>query len=291
MSTSPSRLPESVSALITAALAEDVGSGDVTSEFFVSAEERCEARIFAKQRGVLAGGEVAVEVFRQLDPQVHVTLVCPDGAALSTGQTVMVMSGPARSVLTGERTALNFLQRLSGIATLTNHFTQAVADTSTRILDTRKTTPGWRWLEKYAVRVGGGTNHRIGLYDRVMVKDNHLLAEGALPALQAAIDRVHALHPTMEIELEADSLEQVKGFLTLRGVNYILLDNMSLHQLRECVETVRASGQKVALEASGGVTLDTVRDIADTGVDFISSGALTHSAKALDLSLEITQSV
>jgi nicotinate-nucleotide pyrophosphorylase (carboxylating) len=275
--------------LIKAALEEDIGPGDVTSAYFVPKAELCSARIFAKEVGVLAGSSVGARVFALVDPRLKVSECAPDGTGVTPGQAVMVIEGPTRSVLTGERTALNFIQRLSGVASLTRQFTQAIHGTGARILDTRKTTPGWRHLEKDAVRAGGGTNHRIGLYDQVMVKDNHLLAEGDLSALQSAIDRCRTDHPGMKIELEADRIDQVRNFLTLRDVHVILLDNMSLEELRACVQCVRQSGLRIDLEASGGVTLDTVRSIAETGVDFISSGALTHSAKALDFSLELTR--
>ncbi|MFN7286619.1 MAG: carboxylating nicotinate-nucleotide diphosphorylase, partial [Verrucomicrobiota bacterium] len=203
---------------------------------------------------------------------------------MTPGTKVSSLEGPARSILTGERTALNFLQRLSGIATQTRRCADALAGTKTRILDTRKTTPGWRWLEKAAVRAGGGTNHRSGLYDMVMVKDNHLMTAGDSAELQAGIDRVHALHPDMKIEIEADTPEQVERFLALRGVDFILLDNMSLDEMSRCV--AMASGSRVQLEASGGITMERLPAIAATGVDFISSGALTHSVRALDLGLD-----
>ena len=195
----------------------------------------------------------------------------------------MEVTGKSRSLLTAERVALNFLQRLSAIATQTSRYVKAVQPHPVKILDTRKTTPGWRWLEKAAVEAGGGTNHRHGLYDMVMVKDNHLLASNRLEDLQSAIDRVKEKNPSIKVELEADTLEQVSRFLTLRGVDIILLDNMKPDQLRAAAALV---GGQVKLEASGGVTLDTVQEIASTGVDFISSGALTHSVRALDLSLE-----
>lgn len=278
------QLPDNVLSLIRAALAEDIGSGDVTAEFFVPADKSLRGLIIAKDTGVVAGVDVAVEVFRKVDPAVKVEAVVSDGSQVTPRQPVLRMEGSARSILTAERTALNFLQRMSGIATTTSRYVAAVAGTGAKILDTRKTTPGWRWLEKHAVAAGGGVNHRMGLWDMVMVKDNHLLAENRLAELQAAIDRVHAAHPGMRIELEADRPDQVRGFLVLRGVDVIMLDNMSLAEMRECVAMTR--GLPVKLEASGGVTLDRLREIAETGVDFISSGALTHSVKALDLSLE-----
>ena len=271
--------------LIRMALEEDIGNGDVTAQFFIPADARSHARIIAKEPGILAGMTVAATVFQFLDHHLRVQPLRKDGDPLLPGDAVMEISGPARSLLSGERTALNFLQRLSGIATLTHHYVQAMGPTTCRLLDTRKTTPGWRTLEKAAVLAGGGTNHRHGLYDMVMVKDNHLLAEARLPELQLAIDAVHRHHPGMRIELEADRLSQVESFLTLRGVHVILLDNMTNEEMQRCVTLVAG---RVQLEASGGVTLQRLASIAATGVDFISCGALTHSARSLDLSLEFT---
>lgn len=278
-------LPDEVKALIRMALAEDVGAGDVTARFFVPEEARLEAVILAKEPGVLAGGAVAEAVFQAVDPGISVKVLKADGETLAVREVVLELAGPARSILTAERTALNFLQRLSGIATQTAAYVDAVKDYRTKILDTRKTTPGWRWLEKAAVRAGGGTNHRTGLYDMAMVKDNHLPGSGGLEGLQAGIDALHRVYPEMKVELEADTVEQAGHFLTLRGVSFILLDNMSLAAMRECVRLAVGSG--VQLEASGGITLERLPQIAAVGVDFISSGALTHSVKALDLSLDV----
>ena len=201
----------------------------------------------------------------------------------------MEVRGPARAVLSAERTALNFLQRLSGVATLTRSYVEQVQGTRARILDTRKTTPGWRLLEKAAVVAGGGTNHRMGLYDRAMVKDNHLIATNSLGQLQESIRTLKHEHPEVEVELEADTLEQVEGFLGLEGVDYILLDNMSPGELRKAVE-MRGKASVPRLEASGGVNLETVGAIAASGVDFVSVGAITHSAVALDLGLDFVES-
>jgi len=281
---------EVTSALIDLALREDVGenlqTGDVTSAYFVPQDSISSAYIYAKQEGVLAGTEVAAEVFHRVNPELKVVQLKKDGDLLSQGERVLEVSGHARSILTAERTALNFLQRLSGVATQTHAYVAKVETTDAKVLDTRKTTPGWRALEKGAVVAGGGKNHRMGLYDRAMVKDNHLVAENKIEALQDAIDRLHAERAGVEVELEADTLEQVQGFLSLRGVDYILLDNMSHEMMRQAVAMRDDSGSAVALEASGGVTIDTITEIATTGVDFISVGALTHSAVALDLSLE-----
>lgn len=280
----PFCVDQTTSTLIDLALAEDIGPGDVTSEYFVPADRVSRGLIVAKQEGVVAGVEIAAEVFRRVDASTQVKVLLESGSKVGDRAYVMEVKGKARSLLTAERVALNFLQRLSGVATQTNNFVEKVTHTSARILDTRKTTPGWRSLEKEAVLAGGGTNHRMGLYDRAMVKDNHLVAEGGIEAMQDAIHRLRAEKLGVEVELEADRLEQVEAFLKLDGVDYILLDNMSLAELREAV--VMREGATPYLEASGGVNLDTVGDISETGVDFISVGAVTHSAVALDLSLE-----
>lgn len=271
---------------IQAALAEDIGAGDLTSRYFVDAARLGRARIVARQAGVVAGAEVAAEVFRRVDRRLEATVLCGDGRDVRPGEAVLKIEGPVAALLTAERVALNFLQRLSGVATLTRHFVEAVAGTSARILDTRKTTPGLRALEKAAVVAGGGTNHRIGLYDMVMVKDNHLAADAGLEHLRRAIEHFRREQPGKRVEVEADTLDQVRDFLTLEGIDVILLDNMALATMREAVGMRRGA---VAFEASGGVNLQTVRAIAETGVDFISVGALTHSAPALDFSLELLE--
>jgi len=269
---------------IEIALAEDVGSGDVTCEYFVAEDQRGKARIIAKEKAVVAGTETAGDVFSRVDSSLAVHIHRSSGSAVAPGEIVLEVSGRVKSILTAERVALNFLQRLSGVATLTRKFVDAIGDSNAKILDTRKTTPGLRALEKAAVVSGGGQNHRFGLYDMVMVKDNHLAAKGDLGFLQFEIDRLHAARPGIRVELEADTVEQVRGFLTLKGVDVILLDNMTDAQLRESVALGRGA---VKFEASGGVTLDTIGRIAATGVDFISVGALTHSARAIDFSLEL----
>lgn len=278
---------------IALALAEDLGErGDVTVRFFVPSDQAATARIFAKEAAVVAGVETAAETFRRVDPTLRVAVIHPDGERVSPGDAVLTVAGAAGAILSGERVALNFLQRLSGTATLTRRFVDAVAGLPVQILDTRKTTPGLRALEKAAVRAGGGTNHRMGLFDMVMVKDNHLLAgpaAGESAALQAAIGRARAARPDLRgIELEADTLEQVERFLSLRGVDWILLDNMPPALMRAAVELRRARGLEntVRFEASGGINLQTVRAAAESGVDAISVGALTHSAGAVDFSLE-----
>ena len=231
----------------------------------------------------MSGGEIARAVFLQIDAETLVRIGVADGSAFAKGDTLMEVSGSTRSLLSAERTALNFLQRLCGVATLTRQYVEAVKPHPVKVLDTRKTTPGWRLLEKAAVKDGGGTNHRMGLHDQVMVKDNHLMAAGGLEALQAAIDRVKTARPTIKVQLEADRLEQVADFLKLRGVDMLLLDNMQPGQLREAV---RMNAGRLFLEASGGITLATIGTVAATGVDAISVGALTHSARALDLALD-----
>ena len=270
--------------LIDLALTEDIRDGDVTSLYFVPEDQESSAYIHAKAEGVLAGMEVAEEVFRRVDASLDVRVLKRDGDRVNYGDKVLEVSGASRSILTAERTALNFLQRLSGIATNTSRYVALASGTEAKVLDTRKTTPGWRQLEKDAVVAGGGSNHRMGLYDRAMVKDNHLAAQDGLAELQEAIDLLKKEKPGVEVELETETLEQVEKFLTLNGVDYILLDNMDNDSMREAVRMRGGSGP--ALEASGGVNLDTIKEIAETGVDFISVGALTHSAVALDLSLE-----
>jgi nicotinate-nucleotide pyrophosphorylase (carboxylating) len=270
---------------IRRALAEDLGDGDITSEAFVPDDHRAHAQIIAKEDLILAGTETAAEVFRLVDPAITVALHKSDGARLASGDVVLSAGGPTRSLLAAERTALNFLQQLSGIATLTREFVDAVSGTKAVILDTRKTTPGLREFERTAVVAGGGVNHRFGLFDRILAKDNHLAVTGDAAGLQAAIDRARAKKPDVAVEIEADTLDQVRMLCGLHGINIILLDNMTNDQLREAVG-IRGA-KKILLEASGGVNLQTVRAIAETGVDCISVGALTHSARAVDLSMEI----
>jgi nicotinate-nucleotide pyrophosphorylase (carboxylating) len=266
---------------IDIALAEDVGSGDLTSQLFIPEWHVSTARIFAKEKCIVAGTQATIKTYQKVDPGLEATLIKGDGTSLEPGETVISLRGATRSILTGERVALNFIQRLSGIATLTARFVDAVRGTGVEILDTRKTTPGLRALEKAAVRAGGGRNHRMGLYDAVMVKDNHFLAD---PKIQATVLALRKTHPGILVELEADSIDQVRAFVSIAGVDVILLDNMSLQELRACV-SLRKQGIK--FEASGGVSLQTVREIAESGVDFISVGELTHSPRAIDFSLEL----
>ncbi|MFT4547288.1 MAG: nicotinate-nucleotide pyrophosphorylase (carboxylating) [Verrucomicrobiales bacterium] len=277
-------------ALIDQALEEDLRDvGDLTSLYFVPEEAVSSGRIVSREDAVLAGVEVAEEVFHKVDPKTKVTCVRQSGDAIKPGEVAIEISGRSRSILSAERIALNFLQRLSGVATLTRSFVDAAGNHKARILDTRKTTPGWRLLEKRAVVDGGGKNHRMGLYDMVMVKDNHLKAEGSPEAIQRAVDKIKSEREGISVELEVDTLEQLADFLKLDGIDFILLDNMGSDKLREAVAMNEAAGGKVELEASGGVNLETVGGIAASGVDFISVGALTHSARSIDLSLEFDE--
>jgi nicotinate-nucleotide pyrophosphorylase (carboxylating) len=274
-----------VEELIRMALSEDVGEGDVTAEHFIPAGARGLGEVVAREPLVVAGTGVAEAVFAAVDSELAIETVLGDGKSAGEGDVIMRVGGSTRSIVTAERTALNFLQRLSGVATATRAFADAVAGLPVKILDTRKTTPGWRKLEKAAVLAGGGNNHRMGLYDQVMVKDNHLLAESESEALQEAIHAVAKEHRGIVVELEADRLDQLARFLELEGVDVVLLDNMSCEEMRRAVEM---TGGKVKLEASGGVTLGSVREIAETGVDAISTGAITHSARAVDIALDLT---
>ena len=271
--------------LIMMALKEDIGEGDITSAYFIPEEKMARAFLSVRHEGVVSGVSIAEKVFSEVDPSLVVQVLVEDGSRVSEGAVLMMIEGKARSILTAERTALNFLQRLSGVASITARYVAAVKHTRAKILDTRKTTPGYRTLEKKAVLDGGGTNHRMGLYDSAMVKDNHLVSDGGLESLQAAIRLLKSEKPHVEVELEADRLDQVADFLALEGVDYILLDNMPLDDLRKAVK-IREKNPRIRLEASGGVNLATVREIAETGVDFISVGALTHSAPALDIGLD-----
>ena len=270
--------------LIDAALAEDVGPGDFTTLWTVPAERRAEARIVAKSPGVIAGAEVAAEVFRRVDPSLEVTMDAAEGAAVMPGDVAMTVRGPARSILTAERTALNFMQRLSGVATVTRRYVRAVQGTGARVIDTRKTTPGMRALEKAAVVAGGGDNHRFGLHDMVMIKDNHIAAAGGITAAVQAVRRQN--DRGLKVEVETTTLDEVREALAA-GADRIMFDNMSWPLMHEAVELVHAADPRPETEASGGITLETIHAYAETGVDFISIGALTHSAPSLDLSLQL----
>jgi nicotinate-nucleotide pyrophosphorylase (carboxylating) len=273
-------LPLQYEPILRMALAEDIGVGDVTAQLTVPADTMARAAMLVKADGVLAGLEIAGRAFTLVEPSAQVSYRAKDGDAVTAGTVVATVTGPARGILTAERVALNVLQRMSGTATLTRRFVDLCAGTKARIVDTRKTTPGLRVLEKYAVRMGGGHNHRIGLYDAVLIKDNHLAAGGGVRATVERA-RTHAPH-TMRIEVECKTLDEVDEAIAA-GADILLLDNMPLDMLAEGVHRVAG---KALTEASGGVNLSTVADIARTGVDLISVGALTHSAPALDISLD-----
>jgi nicotinate-nucleotide pyrophosphorylase (carboxylating) len=273
-------LAEYVAATVAAALAEDVGSGDLTA-MLVPADQWVTAHIVTRQDCVVCGEPWCEEVFRQLDPSVEITWRTREGAGVSGGETLCEVYGPARAVLTGERTALNFLQLLSATATAARRYVDAVAGTGAKILDTRKTIPGLRLGQKYAVRVGGADNHRIGLFDAILIKENHIAAAGGI---QPAVDRALEQGDDVLIEVEVENLEQFVAGLG-SGAQRLLLDNFSPEQMREAVALRDANNADVTLEASGGITLDNVRDIAATGVDFISVGALTKDVQAIDLSM------
>ncbi len=261
------------------ALSEDVGSGDVTSIAIVPESAGMVGHIIAKQDGVISGLAIAQEVYRQVDERIEIQIKVKEGAHVTRGEELMILSGPARSLLTAERTALNFLGRMSGISTAVHQFVEAVRGTRAQILDTRKTAPGLREFDKMAVKLGGGLNHRIGLYDMILIKDNHIDYAGSITK---AVTLARSLNSGLEIEVEARSLADVEEAVTL-GVNRILLDNMNCAAMRQAVEMV---GGRALLEASGNVTLSNVHEVAETGVDFISIGALTHSVTVFDVSFD-----
>ena len=276
-------LLDQIRPIIQHALEEDIGDGDVTTLCTIPADATLQGRFIAKADGLLAGLEVARLTFALVDERVQVEFSCQDGDAVGKGQVFGTINGPTRALLIGERTALNFLQRMSGIATMTHHFVAAAKPYRAAILDTRKTAPGLRLLDKWAVKLGGGENHRSGLFDMVLIKNNHITAVGSITAAVRRVRDCDDRHRPIEVEVR--TLDELKEALALQP-DRILLDNMSLDQMREAVEI--AAGH-VPLEASGNVTLDTVKAIAATGVDFISSGALTHSVKALDIHLTLNE--
>src|SRR5438046_142674 len=270
---------------IAAALKEDIGQGDITTDFFVPETLHATGRIVARENAVVAGTGAAAEVFRQVDPSIDIQIIRRDGDEVAAGDVIIEVRGLARSILKAERVALNFLQRLCGIATLTRQFVDAVGNHRVKILDTRKTTPGLRTLEKAAVLAGGGGNHRFGLYDMVLVKDNHLATFEGLSSFAERIKQLRRDRPNIRIEVEAEDLEQVRAFVEIEGIDVILLDNMTPTQIREAVALQRGN---VQFEASGGITLRNVNRMAATGVDYISVGSLTHAARAIDIGLEMT---
>jgi nicotinate-nucleotide pyrophosphorylase (carboxylating) len=278
--------PEIITRHVRAALEEDVRTGDATTLSTVPEDAVANGAVNAREEIVVAGLAFAEKAFQFTSAITRIQRLVEDGARVPQGGRLLEVIGPARALLTAERVALNFMQRLSGVATLTAQFVEAVRGTSAAILDTRKTTPGWRELEKYAVRCGGGQNHRFGLWDMVLIKDNHLAAlrEARPNAISAAVERAREKYPALKVEVEADTLEQVNQAVDA-GADIVLLDNMTLEQLRQAVRMV---GGRAKTEASGGVNLQTVRGIAETGVDYISVGALTHSARAVDIALDFS---
>lgn len=272
-------LPPAIFESIRRALAEDIGSGDVTTDSIVPPEARMRGQVIAKQTGVIAGLDVAQAVYQMVDSQVDFQSQVDEGARVENRQVLALVSGRARSLLTAERTAMNFLGRMSGIATLTRQFVQAVAGTKAVILDTRKTAPGLRLVDKLAVLRGGGQNHRIGLYDMILIKDNHIDYAGSITE---AVRRARAVSSGLEIEVEARTLEDVREALAIQ-VGRILLDNMTPEKM---AEAVKLTASRAKLEASGNVSLETICQIAETGVDYISIGALTHSARVFDVSFD-----
>jgi nicotinate-nucleotide pyrophosphorylase (carboxylating) len=270
---------------IAAALKEDIGDGDITTDFFVPETLHATGRITARENAIVAGTGAAAEVFRRVDPLIDIQIARREGDEVVASDVIMEVRGLARSILKAERVALNFLQRLCGIATLTRQFVDAVGNHPAKILDTRKTTPGLRTLEKAAVVAGGGVNHRFGLYDMVLVKDNHLATFGGLSRFADRIHQLRQQRPNIRIEVEADDLEQARAFAEVKGIDVILLDNMTPAQIREAVALRK---NNIQFEASGGITLKNVKRIAATGVDYISIGGLTNAARAINIGLEMT---
>lgn len=267
--------------IVEQVLLEDIGTGDITSDSIVPYDLKAKGIIKTSEEGVVAGLDIAHLIFKKLDPEIIFQEKIKDGVKVARGKVLAEISGSARTILKGERVALNFLQRMSGIATITSKFCQEVKDFPVRIVDTRKTTPGLRILEKYAVRMGGGYNHRFGLYDAVLIKDNHIAVAGGI---KSAVNSVRKqISHTVKIEVEVENLSQLQEALEMK-VDIVMLDNMELETMKEAVKIVKG---KALIEASGGITLKKVREIAQTGVDLISVGALTHSVKSLDISMEI----
>ncbi len=274
--------------LVELALEEDLRDiGDLTSLWFVDPEHCSTGAIVSREHACISGLDAAIHSFLSVDPELQVNVEIQNGGQAIPGDTVCTITGKTQSILTGERTALNFLQRLSGVATVSATFAKAISHTEAVMLDTRKTTPGWRSLEKKAVADGGATNHRIGLYDAVMVKDNHLAANPSPVDLAERVSEIKTKHPDLKIEVEADRLDQLESFLPIEGIDVVLLDNMNNDELRTAVKMRDDADSSIQLEASGGVNLDTVKGIAETGVDYISAGALTHSVRSIDLGLDL----
>ncbi|CUU07728.1 nicotinate-nucleotide pyrophosphorylase [carboxylating] [Candidatus Thermokryptus mobilis] len=279
-------LEEKIIEIVERALVEDIGSGDVTTMAVIGDEGiEAEAEFVSKDEGVVAGIDVVWFVFRALDPSLNFIPFLSDGDEVKKGDIIGIVKGDVRSILTVERTALNFLQRMSGIATLTRKFVKAVEGTKAKITDTRKTAPGLRLIDKLAVEIGGGVNHRFGLYDMILIKDNHIaIAGGVEKAIERCLRFIKEKNLDLKIEVEAQSVEDVEKILKVGGVDRILLDNFNIDDLKRAVDLI---GERFEVEASGGITLENVREVAETGVDYISVGMLTHSVRALDISLEI----
>lgn len=272
-----------ISTLIDIAFQEDIGTGDITSLATINASSKGKSVIVAKDVGILAGVDLAVHIFKKVDIDLQVKKLKEDGSRVGIEEVVMEIEGSSRSMLTAERTVLNFMQRLSGVATQTDKYVELLNGLNTQILDTRKTTPGMRLLEKWAVKIGGGANHRVGLYDMVLIKDNHVdFAGGIKPAIELAKKYLRDNNLQVKIEIETRSLAEVEQVIAIGGVDRVMLDNFTPDKLRDAVKLIN---KRFETEASGGITLATLRSYAETGVDFISSGALTHSVKALDLSM------
>ena len=276
---------EDIQPLIDVALAEDVGTGDITSDWTVPEQKTATANFLSRAIGVVAGLSVAEWVFASVDPEAKLEAHLADGDSVRPGDLIATVSGPARALLTGERIALNFLQRMSGVATLTSRYVRLVAGTGATILDTRKTIPGWRRLDKYAVSVGGGKNHRFGLFDMVLIKENHIeAADGIGPAVCGVRKHLNGTASDVKIEIEVRDLAELEEAI-MASADWVMLDNMNVDQMAEAVRLVRNQGGGPLLEASGNVALTSVKEIAQTGVDYISVGSLTHSAAALDISM------
>lgn len=279
------RSDSQVGQIVGLALMEDIGLGDITTDSVVSDKQTGRGKLLCKEEGIVAGLDVAAFVFRSCDDDVTIAPLVADGSDVYNGQTLATVEGDVRSLLRGERTALNFVQRMSGIATVTRRYVKEVAGTRARITDTRKTAPGLRMLDKKAVRLGGGVNHRLGLDDMVLIKDNHIVASaGIRNAVERSVSYLRRKRLDVAIEVETRNLDEVSEALSCPGVRRIMLDNFSTAEMTKAVTLI---AHRVEVEASGGITLDNVRSVAETGVDFISIGALTHSVKALDISFEI----
>ena len=268
---------------VIAALSEDIGQGDATTEALIAADASGKAQIIAHEALVVAGVALAEAVFSELDNEAYIDGHFEDGEKVQSGDCLLTVTARLRALLTGERTALNFLQRLSGVATQSARYAEAVSGTGVLILDTRKTTPGWRILEKYAVQCGGARNHRRGLDDMMLIKDNHLAALSGEDRIAEAVHRARRASPNLKIEVEAETLEQAEQAVEA-GADIVLLDNMTIEELRAAVKLINGRTQT---EASGGITLENIREVAETGVNYISAGALTHSARSVDISMEI----